>query len=77
MKPNFKHNKRKQPLELSFDQMFRQWKKACERKGTVEEVQERRYYEKPASKKNAKNQRIKRRKYLDKVKLENRAYRRK
>lgn len=77
MKPNFKHNKRKQPRELSFDQMFRQWKKSCEKAGTVEEVRERRYYEKPASKKNAKNQRIKRRKYLDKVKLENRGYRRK
>lgn len=47
-----------------FDRMLRRFKKACDRAGIVQEVRQREYFEKPASKRNEKNQQIKRRKKL-------------
>jgi len=47
-----------------FDKMLRRWKKTCERAGIVQEVRDREYYEKPATKRNQRNQDIKRRKKL-------------
>ncbi len=39
---------KKKPRPLSFDQMLRRFKKKVERAGTLQEVKERKYYEKPA-----------------------------
>jgi small subunit ribosomal protein S21 len=39
---------KKKPRPLSFDQMLRKFKKKVERAGTLQEVKERKYYEKPA-----------------------------
>lgn len=47
-----------------FDRMLRRFKKSCERAGIVQEVRQREYFEKPASKRNERNQQIKRRKKL-------------
>ncbi len=47
-----------------FDRMLRRFKKACDRAGIVQEVRQREYFEKPASKRNERNQQIKRRKKL-------------
>ena len=47
-----------------FDRMLRRFKKSCERAGIVQEVREREYFEKPAAKRNQKNQDIKRRRKL-------------
>ena len=43
-----KKNFKKKPRPLSFDQMLRRFKKKVERAGTLQEVKERKYYEKPA-----------------------------
>ena len=48
-----------------FDRMLRRFKKACDRKGIVQECRDRQYYTKPNDLKNQKNQAIKRRKKLD------------
>ena len=50
---NKKFDKNK-PRPLSFDQMFRKFKKKVERAGTLQEVKDRQYYEKPAQKKQRK-----------------------
>ena len=47
-----------------FDRMLRRFKKACDRAGIVQEFRQREYFEKPASKRNERNQQIKRRKKL-------------
>ena len=60
-----------------FDRMLRRFKKACDRKGIVKEVRERQYFEKPSSKKNEKNQHIKRKRKLDAKKATLKGYRRK
>tara|TARA_A200000159_G_scaffold164783_1_gene196236 strand:+ start:5426 stop:5659 length:234 start_codon:yes stop_codon:yes gene_type:complete len=60
-----------------FDRMLRRFKKACDRKGIVKEVRERQYFEKPSSKKNEKNQYIKRKRKLDAKKATLKGYRRK
>ena len=60
----------------SFDRMLRRFKKACDRKGIVKECRDREYYEKPASKRNQRNQAIKRKKKLALRKSEMSSYRR-
>ena len=40
----------KKPRQLSFDQMLRKFKKKVERAGILQEVKERKHYEKPAQK---------------------------
>ena len=45
-----------------FDRMLRRFKKACDRKGIVQECRDREYFEKPAMKRNQRNQAIKRKK---------------
>lgn len=59
-----------------FDRMLRRFKKSCERAGIVQEVREREYFEKPASKRNQKNQDIKRRKKLQAKRESVKGYRR-
>ena len=49
-----------------FDRMLRRFKKACEKKGIVQECRDRKYYEKPNDTRNQRNQGLKRRKKLDK-----------
>ena len=61
----------------SFDRMLRRFKKACDRKGIVKECRDREYFEKPAMKRNQRNQAIKRKKKLDARKAEFKTYRRK
>ena len=39
---------KKKPRPLSFDQMLRKFKKKVERAGILQEVKERKHYEKPA-----------------------------
>ena len=52
---NNKHfNKPKHDGPPPFDIMLRQFKKKCERKGIVQEVRDRQYYEKPAQAKQRK-----------------------
>ena len=58
-----------------FDRMLRRFKKACERKGIVQECRDRKYYEKPNTKRNQKNQEIKRRKKIEKKRAEQKGYR--
>ena len=48
-----------------FDRMLRRFKKECDKAGTVQEVRDRKYHEKPNDTKNQKNQDLKRRKKLD------------
>ncbi len=48
-----KFDKRK-PRPLTFDQLLRKFKKKVERAGTLQEVKDRQYYEKPAQKKQRK-----------------------
>jgi len=45
---------KKKPRPLSFDQMLRRFKKKVERAGTLQEVKDRAYYEKPAQKRQRK-----------------------
>ena len=47
---NFKKFDKRKPRPLSFDQMFRKFKKKVERAGTLQEVKRREFYEKPAQK---------------------------
>ncbi len=49
-----------------FDRMLRRFKKACDRKGIIQECRDRQYYTKPNDLKNQKNQALKRKKKLDK-----------
>ena len=52
---NNKHfNKPKHDGPPPFDVMLRQFKKKCERKGIVQEVRDRQFYEKPAQAKQRK-----------------------
>jgi len=59
-----------------FDRMLRRFKKACDRKGIVKECRDREYFEKPAMKRNQRNQAIKRKKKLALRKAEMNSYRR-
>ena len=59
-----------------FDRMLRRFKKSCERAGIVQEVRQREFFEKPASKRNQKNQDIKRRKKLQAKRESVKGYRR-
>ena len=45
---------KKKPRPLTFDQMLRRFKKKVERAGTLQEVKDRQYYEKPAQKRQRK-----------------------
>ena len=45
---------KRNPRPLSFDQMLRKFKKKVERAGILQEVKERKHYEKPAQKKQRK-----------------------
>ena len=45
---------KKKPRPLTFDQMLRKFKKKVERAGTLVEVKERQYFEKPAQKRQRK-----------------------
>jgi len=58
-----------------FDRMLRRFKKACERKGIVQECRDRKYYEKPNTKRNQKNQEIKRRKKIEAKRAAMKGYR--
>ena len=60
----------------SFDRMLRRFKKACDRKGIVKECRDREYFEKPASKRNQRNQEIKRQKKLNAKRAAMKGYRR-
>ena len=60
----------------SFDRMLRRFKKACDRKGIVKECRDREYFEKPAMKRNQRNQAIKRKKKLALRKADMNSYRR-
>ena len=51
---NFKKTDKRKPKPLSFDQMFRRFKKKVERDGILQEVRKREYYEKPSAKKQRK-----------------------
>ena len=59
-----------------FDRMLRRFKKACERKGIVQECRDRQYYIKPNVIKNEKNQQLKRRKKLDAERRKSSSFRR-
>ena len=50
----YKKFDKNKPRPLSFDQMLRKFKKKVERAGTLQEVKDRQYYEKPAQKKQRK-----------------------
>jgi len=56
-----------------FDRMLRRFKKACDRKGIVQECRDRQYFTKPND---LKNQAIKRKKKLDAKRAANKGYRR-
>ena len=58
-----------------FDRMLRRFKKACDRKGIVQECRDRQYYIKPNVIKNEKNQAIKRRRKLDAKRSATKGYR--
>ena len=45
---------KRNPRPLSFEQLFRKFKKKVERAGILQEVKDRQYYEKPAQKKQRK-----------------------
>jgi len=53
-RPHHKKFQKRKPRPLSFDQMLRKFKKKVERAGTLQEVKERKHYEKPAQKKQRK-----------------------
>ena len=50
-----------------FDVLLRQFKKKCERKGLIQELRERQYYEKPAQKKQRKKKEAVRRERLNQI----------
>ena len=43
-----------EPKPLSFEQLFRKFKKKVERSGILQEISEREYYEKPSAKRRRK-----------------------
>ena len=53
-KQHHKKGFQKKPRPLSFDQMLRKFKKKVERAGILQEVKERKHYEKQAQKKQRK-----------------------
>lgn len=53
-RPHHKKFQKRKPRPLSFDQMLRKFKKKVERAGTLQEVKERKHYEKPAQKRQRK-----------------------
>jgi len=53
-RPHHKKFQKRKPRPLSFDQMLRKFKKKVERAGILQEVKERKHYEKPAQKKQRK-----------------------
>ena len=53
-RPQHKQGFKKKPRPLSFDQMLRKFKKKVERAGILQEVKERKHYEKPAQKRQRK-----------------------
>lgn len=59
-----------------FDSMLRRFKRACDKAEIVQEVRQRQYHEKPNDTKNQKNQAIKRRKKLDRMKSAQKGFRR-
>lgn len=59
-----------------FDRMLRRFKKACDRKGIIQECRDRKYYTKPNDLKNQKNQAIKRKRKLDAKRKASDSYRR-
>ena len=60
-----------------FDVMLRKFKNKCERAGIVKAVKDKEYFEKPSSKKNRKNQELKRTKLNNKRKQQQADERRK
>ena len=75
--PSVRPNKNPKTKNVEpFDRMLRRFKKSCERAGIVQEVRDREYYEKPASKRNQKNQDLKRRKKLQAKRESVKGYRR-
>jgi len=76
--PSVKPNKHPKTNNVEpFDRMLRRFKKSCERAGIVQEVRQREFFEKPATKRNQKNQDIKRRKKLQAKRESVKGYRRK
>ena len=67
-RPHHKKFQKRKPRPLSFDQMLRKFKKKVERAGTLQEVKERKHYEKPAQKKQRKNKEKKTNKKTKKIK---------
>lgn len=59
-----------------FDRMLRRFKKECDRAGIVQECRDRKYHEKPNDTKNQKNQDLKRRKKLNKKRMQSASFRR-
>ena len=55
--------------------MLRRFKKACDKKGIVQECRDRKYYTKPNDLKNQNNQALKRKKKLDAKRKESSQYR--
>ena len=53
-RPHHKKFQKRKPRPLSFDQMLRKFKKKVERAGILQEVKERKHYEKPAQKRQRK-----------------------
>ena len=50
----FKKFDKRKPKPLSFEQMFRKFKKKVERAGTLQEVRKREFYEKPSARRQRK-----------------------
>ncbi len=69
------HRKQKHPEP--FDRMLRRFKKQCDRAGIVQECRKREFYTKPSAKRNEKNNQIKSKKKLEKMRVEAEGYRHK
>lgn len=69
------HPKAKRPEP--FDRMLRRFKKQCDRAGIVQECRKREFYTKPSTKRNERNNQIKRKKKLEKMRVEAEGYRHK
>ena len=61
--------------EEPFDRLIRRFKKDCDNAGIVQEVRDRKYHEKPNDTKNQKNQDLKRRKKLNKKRMQSASFR--
>ena len=61
--------------EEPFDRLLRRFKKDCDNAGIVQEVRDRKYHEKPNDTKNQKNQDLKRRKKLNKKRMQSASFR--